>query len=96
MAQLGASRIGICMHDVSCISCAVDELLLLLLLQRAHELVGRQLPVTVAEVVPDLHRIRFNCIEALAAQRAALQPADLITGVVTEVRAAQATQLCKS
>lgn len=95
MAQLGASRIGICMHDVSCISCAVDELLLLLL-QRAHELVGRQLPVTVAEVVPDLHRIRFNCIEALAAQRAALQPADLITGVVTEVRAAQATQLCNS
>jgi hypothetical protein len=55
------------------------------LVQRAHELVGRELPVMVAEVLPDEHRIRFNCIAAVAAQRAALQPAALITGVVTEV-----------
>jgi hypothetical protein len=59
----------------------------LLLVQRAHELVGRELPVVVAEVLPDEHCIRFNCIAAVAAQRAALQPADLINGVVTEVGA---------
>ncbi|KAF6257317.1 hypothetical protein COO60DRAFT_1701906 [Scenedesmus sp. NREL 46B-D3] len=53
--------------------------------QRAHELLGRELPVTVAEVLPDQHRIRFNCIAGVAAQRAALQPADLVVGVVTEV-----------
>jgi hypothetical protein len=74
---------------ISCPAAASDAAaVVLLLLQRAYELVGRELPVMVAEVVPDQHRIRFNCIAAVAAQRASLQPADLVTGIVTEVRAA--------
>lgn len=54
-------------------------------MQRGHELIGVELPVLIEEVQPQQRRIRLNCLAALAAKWAALQPADLVTGAVSEV-----------
>jgi len=61
--------------------------------QSDDELIGSELPVVIEEVVPERRRLVLNCSAAIAARKAALQPGDLVTGVVKEVGAGQVKQL---
>lgn len=53
--------------------------------QSDDELIGSELPVVIEEVVPERRRLVLNCSAAIAARKAALQPGDLVSGVVKEV-----------
>ncbi|KAF8069593.1 RPS1 [Scenedesmus sp. PABB004] len=58
--------------------------------QADDELLGMELPVLIEEVVPEQRRIVLNSVAALHSRLAAVAPATLVRGTVTQVKASHA------